>query len=121
MGQDESTFSTEGVLERQADEAASVAMPGGMRPTEWVLCEDCDAPATYRCKIRVDDLAKVRNYPKLMDYWIPQTRVVRGDYIVAYVGCEGCVTEEVKSIFTYKPEGWMETICMEDDYEDAKM
>jgi len=121
MGAEESSISTEGVLERQADEAASVAMPGGLGPTERVLCEDCDVPATYRCKIKVDDLSEVRDYPDLMDYWVPQTRNVRGKYIVSYVGCQNCVTDKVKDIFTHKPEGWMETICMEDDYEDAKV
>jgi len=122
MGQDESTLSPEGTLVKRSsgDDEPTGGSPE-VSPTKKVMCDNCDSPATYRCKMKVGDLTKVRDYSYLMDYWVPQTRIVRGEYIVAYVGCDKCISESVKSVFTHKPEGWYEAVCMEDDYEEAQL
>lgn len=115
MGQEESTPSPSGnFVDGEGNLSETM-------PERKTICDTCDLQATYRCKMRVKDLSKVRDYPYLMDYWVPQTRTIGGKYIVAYVGCDKCMSDTVKDIFTHKPEGWSESICMEDDYEEAHL
>lgn len=121
MGQDESTLTPGSTLVRDGSEGDLPVESPEAVSTKRVLCDNCDLPATYRCKMKCEDLSDVHKYPDIIDYWVPLTRIVQGKYIVAYMGCDTCIEENVKSVFIHKPEGWTETICMEDDYEDARV
>lgn len=121
MGQDESTLALSSEHGGDTNSSSFTVGSHEEEPQKIVLCDTCDLKATYRCKIKCKELSDIYKYPDLTDYWFPQTRMIKENYIVAYVACDKCISENVKNVFTYKPEGWYESICMEDDYEDANM
>jgi len=87
-----------------------------------VMCPHCeDSIATYRCKLKLENMAEVYKYSKLLAYWVPDLRTVGGIYIVSYVGCDKCMIDKWKDPFTHVPGGWLDDLFVEDTYEDARL
>jgi len=87
-----------------------------------VICPHCeDTIATYRCKLKLENMAEVYEYSKLLAYWVPGLRTAGGIYIVSYVGCDNCMIDKCKDPFTHIPDGWLDDLFIEDTYEDAKL
>lgn len=86
-----------------------------------MICSNCkDSIATYRGKIVSDESDIVMKHLDIIDYWDLRIREEKGQYIVIYVGCDGCMKDEDKVHFTYVKEGWNEKLFVEDEYELVK-
>ncbi len=87
-----------------------------------VMCPHCmTTVATYRCKQRMDNMSDILKYKDLVPFWDNQLRAQKGMYIVVYMGCETCMTEEAKPSFTHFQEGWDDAFFVEDTYEMANV
>jgi len=83
-----------------------------------LMCPHCqDKVAKYRCKMIIDDMSKVMRYQELVEYWDTRLREEKGEYILAFVGCESCMSETSKPYFTYITDGWTDGLFIEDEYE----
>lgn len=87
-----------------------------------VMCPHCEETiATYRCKLELEDMAQVYEHSKLLAYWVPGIRSVKGVYIVSYVGCDKCMLDKCRRPFTHVPGGWIDELFVDETYEDAKL
>ena len=90
---------------------------------EYERCRCCDDKkeprlATYRCQYttngRMVKEAPVE-YPDLQKYW----RSACGP-CYQYVGCDQCMTDQMKPLFTHHPMGWKEHCKCHIDYETIR-
>ncbi len=87
-----------------------------------VMCPHCMVTmATYRCKMMLDDMSGILQYKDLGPIWDTQLRAQKGIYIVVYIACETCMTEQAKPCFTHLEDGWEDAFFVEDTYEMAKL
>lgn len=77
--------------------------------------------ATYRCEYITNeylDNEAPRAYPQLRKYWRSTSGSLGQCY--QYIGCEKCMTEDMKPLFTYHSNGWKSHCKVHTDYEPIK-
>lgn len=111
--------SEESKAERESSEGSS-------EEDSLMTCPDCysgeeESLATYRCRLELENIGEIHNYPKLLPYWNPPHRIEGGLYHILYVACETCVPVCLESVFTHYPEGWTEKSNEKSMYELANL
>ena len=85
--------------------------------------------ATYRCEYITDEYLVNEvptEYPELRKYWRgtsgPARHPLTGQFgsCYQYIGCDQCMTDQMKPFFTHHPTGWKAHWKCHIDYEAIK-
>lgn len=87
-----------------------------------VTCPHCyDTTATYRGRMVLGGMEDLLKYPKsLTKYWDTKLRVEKGNYVLAFVGCDTCISPSSEGHFEHVENGWFDDLFIEDTYKPIK-